>query len=134
MKLNRLKYAGRGQIVREADGRLVSPRDVVTWFNDICDIADELHKTLTSVLDALAFAQQLKSPAEGVQSQELRNGEAEAVANAVGRESVAQGRTRSNTAKQSSARPAPKIAPRKRNTYAKVTGRERADNFRAQAG
>ena len=78
MKRNRLKYAGRGQIVREADGRLVSPRDVVTWFNDVCDVADELHKTLTSVLDALAFAQQLKSPAEGVQSQNLRNGETEA--------------------------------------------------------
>ena len=128
MKRNRLKYAGHGQIVREADGRLVSPCDVVTWFNDVCDIADELHKTLTSVLDALAFAQQLKSPAEGVQSQELRNGEAEAVANAVGRESVAQGRTRSNTTTQSSARPAPKIAPRKRDTYAKVaetrTGRQ----------
>lgn len=107
MKRNRLKYAGRGQIVREADGRLVSPRDVVTWFNDLCDVADELNKTLTSVLDALAFAQQLKSPAGGVQSQEPRNGEAEAVANAVGRESVAQGRTRSNNAKQSSARPAP---------------------------
>jgi hypothetical protein len=107
MKRNRLKYAGRGQIVRESDGRIVSPRDVVTLFNDVCDIADELHKTLTSVLDALAFAQQLKSPAEGVQSQELRNGEAEAVANAVGRESVAQGRTRSNIVKQSSARPAP---------------------------
>lgn len=75
-----------------------------------------------------------KSPAGGVQSQEPRNGEAEAVANAVGRESVAQGRTRSNTAKQSSARPAPKIAPRKRDTYAKVAGRERADNFRAQTG
>ena len=29
MTNNRLRYAGRGQIVREADGRLVSPRDVV---------------------------------------------------------------------------------------------------------
>ena len=51
--------------------------------------------------------EKFKSPAGGVQSQVPRNGEAEAVANAVGRESVAQGRTRSNTAKQSSARPAP---------------------------
>jgi hypothetical protein len=110
MKRNRLKYVGRGQIVREADGRLVSPRDVVTWYNDVCRLADELHKTLVFALDAMTYAAQkkdLNSPAGGVQSQVPRNGEAEAVANAVGRESVAQGRTRSNTSKQSSARPAP---------------------------
>ncbi len=63
MKRNRLKYAGRGQIVREADGRLVSPRDVVTWFNDLCDVADEMHATLTTILDAMTYAAQMKQPA-----------------------------------------------------------------------
>jgi len=105
-------------VVYDADGRLVcvaaigNAREIVRMANLFkdCEVAKR------------------ESPAEGVQSQELRNGEAEAVANAVGRESVAQGRTRSNTATQSSARPAPKIAPRKRDTYAKVaetrTGRQ----------
>ena len=55
-----------------------------------------------------------ESPARGVESRVPRNGEAEAVRNAVGRESVAQAGTRSNIAKKPSARPAPRIVPRKR--------------------
>lgn len=35
MTPERLRYAGRGQIVRESDGRLVSPRDVVKWYNEL---------------------------------------------------------------------------------------------------
>ena len=36
MTPERLRYAARGQIVRESDGQLVSPRDVVKWFNELC--------------------------------------------------------------------------------------------------
>ena len=107
-------------VVYDADGRLVcvaaigNAREIVRMANLFkdCEVAKR------------------ESPAGGVQSQVPRNGEAEAVANAVGRESVAQGRTRSNTAKQSSARPAP-TAPtgtelrRESGTpCAKVTGTE----------
>lgn len=35
MMPERLRYAARGQIVRESDGQLVSPRDVVKWFNEL---------------------------------------------------------------------------------------------------
>jgi len=75
---NRLRYAGKGQIVREADGRLVSPRDVVEWYNDMCE-------ALQRTLDAVAYAASKRNGnrhAEGVQSQVFRNGEAGAVANA----------------------------------------------------
>ena len=64
MTNNRLRYAGRGQIVREADGRLVSPRDVVQWYNDVCDLADEFKETLTHTLDVLAFARLKEADAQ----------------------------------------------------------------------
>ena len=44
MTPERLRYAGRGQIVRERDGRLVSPRDVVKWFNELLDGKSETSK------------------------------------------------------------------------------------------
>lgn len=44
MTPERLRYAGRGHIVRESDGRLVSPRDVVKWFNELLDGKSETSK------------------------------------------------------------------------------------------
>ena len=54
MTNNRLRYAGRGQIVRESDGRLVSPRVVVAAWNDLLEVAEDFRRTLIKALDALA--------------------------------------------------------------------------------
>ena len=44
--VGKLKYAGKGQIVRETDGALVSPRAVVQAYNDLLEMADNFRKTL----------------------------------------------------------------------------------------
>ena len=64
-----------------------------------------------------APASKCESPAEGVELQELRNGEAEAVAKAVGRESVAQAGSARILASKPAARAASRTLPRKRDAY-----------------
>ena len=67
--LGKLRYAGKGQIVRVYDGALVSPRDVADAYNALLDEAgkwhgmiEDCHKmnkeilgTLKKALDALLY-------------------------------------------------------------------------------
>lgn len=54
MTNERLAYAGRGQIVRESDGKLVSPRNVVAAWNGLLDVMDDFQRMLNEALDWLA--------------------------------------------------------------------------------
>ena len=56
--IGKLKYVGKGQIVRVIDGALVSPRALVSAWNDLLEMANDFHDTLKSALDALTFAKQ----------------------------------------------------------------------------
>ena len=51
--IGKLKYAGKGQIVRESDGALVSPRGVVSAYNDLLEITEDFRRTRHKALDAL---------------------------------------------------------------------------------
>ena len=53
ISIGKLKYAGKGQIVRESDGSLVSPRGVVSAYNDLLEIAEDFRRTLNKAPDAL---------------------------------------------------------------------------------
>lgn len=53
IEIKKLKYVGKGQVVRVSDGALVSPRWLVLAYNDLLEIADDFRRTLNKVLDAL---------------------------------------------------------------------------------
>ena len=53
ISIGKLKYAGKGQIVRESDGLLVSPRGVVSAYNDLLEITEDFRRTLNKAFDAL---------------------------------------------------------------------------------
>jgi hypothetical protein len=57
MTPERLRYAGRGLIVREGDGQLVSPRDVVKWFNELLARKKEEVDEEPRVVNVRALAQ-----------------------------------------------------------------------------
>ena len=44
--IGKLKYAGKGQIVRAIDGALVSPRALVYAWNDLLEMAADLSQEL----------------------------------------------------------------------------------------
>jgi len=56
--IGKLKYVGKGQIVRVSDGALVSPRALVSAWNDLLEMADDFRDTLKCALDALTYAKQ----------------------------------------------------------------------------
>ena len=53
ISIGKLKYAGKGQIVLEKTGQLVSPRGVVSAYNDLLEITEDFRRTLNKALDAL---------------------------------------------------------------------------------
>ena len=53
IEIKKLKYVGKGQVVRVSDGALVSLRWLVSSYNDLQEIADDFRRTLNMVLDAL---------------------------------------------------------------------------------